>query len=126
MFKAELPKFFTVESTDQYFVDDVNKLFGYKTHESFEGESLKEFMDVSNTLEDRLLEFNNIINQKLSHYSDLKKSFEKNNEQLRELNDQICVAKVEKKTFGHKTLAETYGEGEIKPDLVDLIKKEEE
>ena len=26
----------------------------------------------------------------------------------------------------YKTLAETYGEGEIKPDLVDLIKKEEE
>ncbi|MGC3062231.1 hypothetical protein ACPTFZ_14235, partial [Enterococcus faecalis] len=68
MFKAELPIFFTVESTDQYFVDDVNNLFGYKTHESFEGESLKEFMYVSNTLEDRLLEFNNIINQKLSHY----------------------------------------------------------
>lgn len=56
-------------------------------------------MDVSNTLEDRLLEFNNIINQKLSHYNDLKKSFEKNNEQLRELNDQICVAKVEKENF---------------------------
>lgn len=122
MFKAELPEFFTVKSITQYFVDDVNKLFGYKTHESFEGESLQEFMEVSNTLEDCLLEFKNIINHKLNHYNELKKSFEKNNEELRCLNDQICVAKVEKKTFGHKALEEIYSDGEIKPELVELIK----
>lgn len=126
MFKAELPEFFKVEPIDQYFLDDVNKLFEYKTHESFEGESLKEFLDVSNILEDRILEFNNIINQKLAHYNKLKKIFEKNNEKLRELNDQICVAKVEKKTFGHKKLSETYQEGEIKTDIVDLLKEETE
>lgn len=124
MFKAELPAFFANDSVDQYFVEDVNKLFSYKTHESFEGESLKEFLDVSDTLENRLLEFNNIINQKLAHYHSLKKTFETNNDQLRALNDQICIAKVEKKTFGHKTLNETYREGEINPALVDLLKEE--
>lgn len=123
MFNNELPSFFSNEDITNYFADDISNLFEFKTHETFEGETLKEFIESAGLLEDCLLEYNNLINQKLEYSKQLQKEFADNIEKMRDLNDQICVVKIEKKTFGKKYIKEEY-DNQIEEDLLDLMEEE--
>jgi len=123
MFNNELPSFFSNEDITNYFAVDISNLFEFKTHETFEGETLKEYIESAGLLEDCLLEYNNLINQKLEYSKQLQKEFAENIEKMRDLNDQICVVKIEKKTFGKKYIKEEY-DNQIEEDLLDLMEEE--
>ena len=123
MFNNELPSFFSNEDITNYFAVDISNLFEFKTHETFEGETLKEYTESAGLLEDCLLEYNNLINQKLEYSKQLQKEFAENIEKMRDLNDQICVVKIEKKTFGKKYIKEEY-DNQIEEDLLDLMEEE--
>lgn len=123
MFNNELPSFFSNEDITNYFSDDISNLFEFKTHETFEGETLKEFIESAGLLEDCLLEYNNLINQKLEYSKQLQKEFADNIGKMRDLNDQICVVKIEKKTFGKKYIKEEY-DNQIEESLLDLMEEE--
>lgn len=122
MFNNQLPVFFDNPSISNYFADNITDLFDCKTHETFEGETLNLFISVASDLENSLLEYNNLINQKIDYGKHMKKEFADNIEKMRDLNSQICVAKVEKKSFGRSILEDQY-DGQIDRETLSLLQE---
>lgn len=115
VFNPVLPEIF-VEAIENFFSDDINKIFAFKTNESFKGTTLNKFMDDSAKLEDALLSYSDILLAKKNHLAKIKKEFEGNNEKMRDLNERICIRKVERSSFSEaKKIEEMFGD--IIPDI---------
>lgn len=116
MFDLVLPQFYTENQAAEFFNEDIRELNSYKTADHFEPETLNKFVQVSDELEASLLEFTTAQNQKVTCFNNMKKQFHENNEILRSLNDQLVIAKIEKKSFGLKISNDEY-DGVIIQDL---------
>ncbi|EHZ0460492.1 hypothetical protein K5G30_002374 [Enterococcus faecalis] len=106
-FEAKVPDFYQNDAINSFFVPDLNTLLEFKTSEVFDAEGLEGFMKVSEELEDALLDFVNVERVKVEQLKNWKKEHTDNNEKLRDLNEQIMVAKIERRSFG-KNLEDEY------------------
>lgn len=84
---------------DDFFVPDINTFNLFKNAEYFEINALDSFMTVCEELENCLIDFSLIERQKISEYKKRMKQCEENNERLRDLNDQVIVAKINYRSF---------------------------
>lgn len=112
MFRSELPVFYQNDSVSEYFVSNINDLFEIKNNDYFNAEALEGFINVTDDLENSLMSYVNVSRQKVDYFSKLKQGFEENNEELRNLNEQLAVAKVERRSFGKIVSNDEYN-GEI-------------
>ena len=101
MFDAELPEFFK-NDISQYFIENLNDLTSVKNNDFFTTEALQGFINVADQLENSLLDFVNIDQQKVQLFNNLQQSHGENNEELRNLNDQLIVSKIENRSFRKK------------------------
>ncbi|MGG5368361.1 hypothetical protein [Enterococcus sp. DIV0240a] len=100
MFDIKLPEFFMNDSIEHLFENDINDLFTFKNNDFFKSDALKGFIEVSDALETALLDFQAAEKHKVRYFNDLSEEHEKNNEELRDLNDQLVVQKIERQSFG--------------------------
>lgn len=107
MFDIVLPEFFANDSIEHLFEQDINDLFTFKNSSFFKSDALDAFIEVSDKLETALLDFQAAEKHKIRYFNDLVKEHEANNNDLRDLNDQLVIQKIERQSFG-KTLDDEY------------------
>lgn len=120
MFDVELPEFFK-NDISQFFLENLNDLTAVKNNDFFTTEALQGFIDVADQLENALLDFVNIDQQKVQLFNSLQKKHLDNNEQLRDLNDQLIVSKIENRSFGKKDHDDL---GTVNPNNINLLENE--
>lgn len=114
MFEIELPTFYQEDKISDFFIPNINDLSAIKNNDYFNTDALEGFIKVADKLEDSLFKFVNIQQQKVAYFLALKKKYEENNEKLRELNDQLVIAKVQKRSFGKELNGNEYDDVIIK------------
>lgn len=100
MFDIQLPEFYQQNQMDNFFLTEINDLFDMKNNEYFSTDVLNEFIKFADDLENALLDYQTVQVQKVEYFNNLKKTFDENNDELRNLNDQLVVAKIQKRSFG--------------------------
>lgn len=116
MFDTNLPTFFDQDMLS-FFNGNIADLYKYKDNDHFTAEVLDEFIKITNELETVLLEYANVMGQKVKRYEDLENKFKENNDELRNINDQSLVVKISRKTFGESILKDQYS-GVIDEELI--------
>ena len=114
VFNQQLQDFFASQEISNYFDEDISNLFRFKTNETFKNTTLNKFIELSEKLENSLIAYSQKVSSKVDYQKKIYGEFEKNNEKMRELNEQICLIKIETKSFKERLKEET---GEVIEDL---------
>lgn len=100
MFDVELPEFYQNNAINDFFTDDLNGFIEMKKSDYFNSNALSGFVEVAEEMENTIISFVNLQQQKVELFNKMKSKYEENNETLRDLNSQVAAFKISDMGFG--------------------------